>query len=326
MNIYEIAQKAGVSTATVSRVINNSSKVSEKTRAKINKLMEEENYLPSAFARGLSGTSAKSIGILTIDIRDQYYASVIHSLEQELSLSKYNVILCNTGGESDIQRNYISLLLQKKIDVLILVGSVFKNDKLKEIIDLVSKKIPVIIVNENVDGENIYSLICEESKGMNNLILYLKSLNHKNFVYIKSSNSFSAKRKLSGFKLSLDNQPIFEVSKERDDAKIVVNNILKLKIKPTAIICDEDLTALWIIQELTFRGFNVPKDFSVTGFNNLTYSLCSNPPMTTVDNKSSTMGLTAAKIALDILDLKNVPNVTKLSTELIIRGTTSSVI
>lgn len=326
MNIYEIAQKADVSTATVSRVINNSSKVSEKTRAKITKLMEEENYLPSAFARGLSGTSAKSIGILTIDIRDQYYASVIHSLEQELSLSKYNVILCNTGGESDIQRNYISLLLQKKIDVLILVGSVFKNEKLKEIIDLVSKKIPVIIVNENVDGENIYSLICEESKGMNNLILYLKSLNHKNFVYIKSSNSFSAKRKLSGFKLSLHNQPIFEVSKEKGDAKIVVNNILKLKIKPTAIICDEDLTALWIIQELTFRGFNVPKDFSVTGFNNLTYSLCSNPPMTTVDNKSSTMGLTAAKIALNILDLKNVPNVTKLSTELIIRSTTSSVI
>ncbi|MGL1890860.1 MAG: LacI family transcriptional regulator [Spirochaetaceae bacterium] len=325
MNIYEIAKKAGVSTATVSRVINSSSKVSEKTRLKILKLMEEENYTPSAFARGLSGSSVKSIGILTIDIRDEYYASVIHSMEQELSLSKYNVILCNTGGESDTQRNYISLLMQKKIDVLVLVGSVFKYSELKEIIETVSSKIPVIIVNESLKGDNIYSILSDENEGINQLVLHLKGLGHKNFVYIKSSSSYSAKRKLKGFTNEVKDQPIIPAVKGLENSLKIVDEILELQKRPTAIICDEDIVALGIIQQLTIKGFNVPKDFSVTGFNNLIYSECSNPLITTIDSQSSAMGLAAGRLVLDILSDKSTAKVSTINTELIIKGSSASV-
>ncbi|QEN04309.1 LacI family transcriptional regulator [Thiospirochaeta perfilievii] len=323
MNIYEIAKKAGVSTATVSRVINNSPKVSEKTRAKINKLMEEENYIPSAFARGLSGSSVKSIGILTIDIRDQYFASVIHSLEQELSLHKYNVILCNTGGESDTQRNYISLLMQKKIDILILVGSVFKYDELKEVIKSVSIKVPVIIVNESVEGDNIYSIVSNEGEGIEKLVLYLKELGHREFVYIKTSDSYSAKRKVKGFRNSTDNSAILIGENSLDSTAVLANKILDLEIRPSAIVCDEDITALGIIQQLTKRGFSIPIDFTVTGFNNLIFSQCSNPLITTIDSKSSAMGLSAARLALDILEKRNVPTLSTINTKLIIRESSS---
>lgn len=332
MNIYQIAAKAGVSTATVSRVLNKSSKVSEKTREKIHKLMEEENYLPSAYARGLSGTPAKTIGILTIDIRDQYFASVIHSLEQELSLHQYNVVLCNTGGELDDQRNYISLLLQKKVEALILVGSVFKNPQLKGVIRQVSEKIPLIIANEKVVGENIYSIICDEGKGIADAVRDLYSRGHRDFIYIKAGDTYSAGRKLKGFldavgesKVPDCTDKILEIGTSLEEAVNIVDAILEREPRPTAIICGEDLTALGIMQQLSSRGFSTPEDFSVTGFNNSVYSRCSTPLMTSIDSKSSAMGLAAAHLVLDVLAARSVPAVSIIYPELIHRNSTGPV-
>lgn len=329
MNIYELAEKAGVSTATISRVINNSSKVSEKTRKKILALMEEENYIPSAFARGLSGSPARTIGIMTIDIRDQYFASVIHSIEQELSLSKYNVILCNTGGEVEEQRNYINLLLQKKVEALILVGSVFKNPQLKGAISQVTDKIPVIIANEKVEGENIYSLICNDGKGIEEAVLHLHEQGHRQFSYVKVDDTYSANRKQQGFlnavkklKLSDEHYQILPVDRGLEKASTVVDKILSMKSPPSAILCGEDLTALGIIQSLQKSGYSVPGDFSVTGFNNSIYSQCSIPQITTLDSQSSAMGLASARLCLDVLAGRKVPALSTIDTELILRGST----
>ncbi|MBN2617309.1 MAG: LacI family DNA-binding transcriptional regulator [Spirochaetales bacterium] len=331
MNIYDIAKKAGVSIATVSRVINNSPNVSLKTREKISKLIEEENYLPSAHARGLSGTPAKTIGILTIDIRDQYFASVIYSLEQELSLHDYNVILCNTGGESNIQRNYIALLMQKKIDALILVGSVFNNPHLLDSIKQVSQEIPLIIVNENVQGDNIYSIMCDESSGISSAITHLYNNGHRDFVFVKVGDTYSSKRKVQGFYnlknlLEIENieSRVFNIEQGLNQAREITQTIVDIKPRPTAIICSEDLTALGIIQELNNLGINVPKDISVTGFNNSIYAECSIPTLTTVDSQSNSMGLAAARLALDVLNKVKVPKLSTISTELIIRESTSN--
>jgi len=329
MNIYEIAEKAGVSIATVSRVINKSSKVSNKTREKIEQLMEEEHYIPSAYARGLSGSPGKSIGILTIDVRDQYFAAVIYAMEQEFSLHQYNLILCNTGGELDTQRNYISLLIQKKVDALILVGSVFNYPELRETLLRVAKKIPIIIVNESLEGDNIYSVISDENNGISSAVKYLYNKGHRDFVYIKEGSTFSSNRKLSGIdndeirKLGIvTNGRFINIEKGLDPAIKSVDSILKMKPKPTAIVCGEDLTAMGIVQELTKRGYNVPEDFSVTGFNNLIYSRCSYPQLTTIDSQSNEMGLTAARMTLDILGKKSVKKSVLIKTELIIREST----
>lgn len=326
MNIYDLAEKAGVSIATVSRVLNNSSKVSKKTREKITKIMKEENYQPSAYARGLSGTPAKTIGVLTIDIRDQYYASVIHALEQEFSRHHYNVVLCNTGGELDEQTNYISLLMQKQVDAMILVGSVFNYPQLKSIITQVTKKIPLIIVNENLKGDNIYSIICDESHGISMAVNHLYSLGHRSMAYVKVSSTFSAERKLNGFVKSSEvyndletEGRVIEVKQGLQEAYSVVEQILSWEERPTAILCGEDLTALGVIQELQHSGFKVPGDFSVTGFNNSIYSESSYPRLTTIDSQSEIMGLSAARLTLDVLEKRKAPSTTSITAELVIR-------
>lgn len=294
--------------------------------------MEEENYIPSAFARGLSGSPARTIGIITIDIRDQYFASVIHSLEQELSLHQYNVILCNTGGIVDDQRNYINLLLQKKVEAVILVGSVFKNPQLKGAISLVTGRIPVIIVNERIEGENIYSIICNEAKGIRQTVLRLYKSGHRRFVYVKAGDTYSAGRKLKGFLdacselgLSGKDSHVLETDTSLESAESTAESIMDLFTHPSAIVCGEDLTALGIIQSLTGKGFSIPGDFAVTGFNNSIYSHCSTPRLTSIDSQSSAMGLAAARLSLDVLEGRQVASLSTIDTELIIRESTGPI-
>ena len=114
MNIYDVAKEAGVSIATISRVLNDPSLVSEKTRKKVEEVLLKHNYTPNAIARGLVVKSMKTIGMLTIDIRDVYYANVAYTMEHELSKNGYNVILCNTGGDVEEKAKYIKILAEKR--------------------------------------------------------------------------------------------------------------------------------------------------------------------------------------------------------------------
>ena len=147
MNIYDIAKEAGVSIATVSRVLNGSENVRDLTRQKVEKVLKKYNYVPSAIARGLMTNSMKTIGIVTIDIRNLYYANVAHTIEQALRIIGFNSILCNTGYDIEQKIGYLRMLTEKKVDSVILVGSTFRDPLLDKPVLEISKQIPVIIVN-----------------------------------------------------------------------------------------------------------------------------------------------------------------------------------
>lgn len=125
MTIYDISKKAGVSTATVSRVLNGSINVSEATRQKVMAVIEKYDYTPNAFARGLGLNSMKTIGIMCADSSDIYLAKAIFYLEQKLRANGYDSILCCTGYELSGKKNAMNLLITKKVDGIILAGSHF---------------------------------------------------------------------------------------------------------------------------------------------------------------------------------------------------------
>ena len=162
MNIYEIAKRAGVSIATVSRVINNNPNVRDETREKVEKAIEESNYTVNDIARSLAVKTTHTIGVMTSDVRDSYYANAIYTIEQEFRELGYNVILCNTGQELQKKKKYLKVLLEKKVDGIILVGSVFKEQGDNSHIIEASKKVPVVILNSHIEGENIYSIVCDD--------------------------------------------------------------------------------------------------------------------------------------------------------------------
>ncbi|WP_053228319.1 LacI family DNA-binding transcriptional regulator [Spirochaeta cellobiosiphila] len=333
MTIYEIARKAGVSVATVSRVINNNKNVRQSTREKILKVIEEEEYFPNSLAQGLSSSSTRDIGILLIDVRQLYFSEVVHSIEQEISQQGYSSILCNTGGSLDDQRNYLALLMQKQVSAIILVGSVFNYEKLQKSIEEIASRIPVIIINESLQGENIYSVSCDESHGVQEAIKYLHELGHRKFIYIKEADTYSARRKLRGFikgmeRFDIPNESykVIQSSGGVEGGRVAGEVIVGSESPYTAIITEEDITAVGVIQTLETRGFTIPEDYSVIGFNNSLYTECSTPRISSIDSQMTPLGLNAARLCMDILQKRPVSAKNVILPELVLKESTGPAI
>ena len=161
MTIYDISKKAGVSIATVSRVLNGSENVRPSTRKKVMDVIDKYDYTPNAFARGMGLHSLKTIGILCADSSDLFLAKAVYFLEQELQANGYESLLCCTGYNPDIKKNYLNLILSKKVDSIILVGSHFIgfNEDENQYIKDVSTQVPIMLLNASFDHPNVYSTL-----------------------------------------------------------------------------------------------------------------------------------------------------------------------
>ena len=197
MNIYDISQKAGVSIATVSRVLNGSEKVSEKTRKKVLAVMEENSYTPNAFARSLGLNSMHTVGILCSDSSDVYQAQAIYYLERELRKNSYASMLCCTGYELLEKQSYLNLLLSRNVDAVLLIGSHFIENSPEEnryILEAASK-IPVFILNGELKGDNIYSILCDDYMALKDMTWSSPEDLNPRFIY--TERSITADRKKS---------------------------------------------------------------------------------------------------------------------------------
>lgn len=329
MNIYDIAREAGVSIATVSRVINNNSQVKEKTRNKVEEILKKYNYSPNAIARGLVVKSMKTIGVLTIDIRDIYYANVAYIIEHEFSKLGFNVILCNTGGDAEEKIKYMKVLAEKKVDGLILVGSVFKDKKLDKALSDISQSMPIVIVNGFVDSPNIYSIICDDSYGVALCVDYLNQKGHKDIIYLQDAETYSAQLKTEGFKtgmeknnLLLTSHSILKVERGLKGGYEAIEQLLSQDSSFTAIIAGEDITAVGAVKKLKELEFSVPGKVAVIGFNNSIIAQCCDPDLTSVDNKMENMGIGAVRILNDVLEGRNVASKTVITPDLVVRKST----
>jgi len=329
MNIYDIAQKAGVSIATVSRVINGSTAVSEKTRNKVTQVMTELGYTPNVFARGLMVNSMKTVGVMTIDVRDLYYAAAIHAIELEMRERGYDVILCNTGGEIKEKMKYINLLLQKRVDGIILVGSVFKEKSDNRHLIETAQKIPLVMINGYIKGDNIYSIMCDEASAVYKTVEYLHTKGHKQIVYIYDADTFSGREKLNGFKkviqekgLDFGANQMIKADKGIEGGYKAVEHLFAKKVSFSAIVTAEDSLAVGAMKKLREAGIRVPEDVAVVGFNNSLLAQCTTPTLTSIDNKVEAISSTAAKMLVDAIEGKNVPERTVVAPELVIREST----
>lgn len=333
MNIYDIAQKAGVSTATVSRVINGSKSVSEKTRQRVSTIMLQTGYTPNVFARGLVVNSMKTIGVMTIDVRDLYYAGSIHALENEARKLGYNVILCNTGEDISEKKKYLKLLLQKRVDGIILIGSVFKEKADNQHITEAAAEVPVVLINGYLEGKNIYSIMCDDSKAVKTAVKYFADIGHKTVCYIYDVETFSGMEKLRGFKNAIleyqlydGHETIFRTPKGMEGGYCAIRRFLKSGAEFTAVIASEDILAAGALKAFAEAGIDVPGKVSVIGYNNSVISQCTTPALTSVDNKVESISATAVNLLINAIAGIDVPHKTIVDAELICRNTVAAMI
>ena len=184
MNIYDIAREAGVSIATVSRVLNHKDTVRADTRAKVEKVLKRCNYAPSAIAQGMVSKSLHTVAVLTVDIRDSHYARTAYTIEREFGRRGYEVILCNTGGDRAETLRTLQAVAQKQVDGLILVGSIFNTICQGAEMENLLRKMPVVLANGTLALPDAYSVMVDDCRGVEMAVEHLVKTGRRSLYYI----------------------------------------------------------------------------------------------------------------------------------------------
>lgn len=334
MTIYDIAEKAGVSASTVSRVINDKPGVGEKTRRKIRKLLEEYHYTPDIAARGLVMQSSRIIGILIEDIRVSHHTDAIYRIEQDMSEHGYTCITLSTGAEPEKKQAYIRILEQRKVEGVIMIGSMFGEDSLKEEILQHLADTPVVLVNGDMDLPNVYCVIADEERGTEECVSYLVRKGYRQISYMKDAESPSNNRKLSGYRTGiLKNglkEQIFQAPGKDTNPQDSVNRgyaaaqeILNLYPGTDAILCGTDMLGVGCMHYLREAGREIPGDIAVMGVDNTIFGKIVTPTLSTLDNKLEESCQNAVRILLEAIDGRSSSRKVILPTEIIGRESTA---
>lgn len=332
MNIYDISEKAGVSIATVSRVINGSDNVSEKTRDKVLAVMKESGYTPNAFARGLTLNTMHSIGIMCSDCSDAYLANAVFYLERELRNHGYDSILCCTGYELENKQQYMKLLTKKKVDALILAGSSFLDMKPKnnEYIAKAAKQMPVMLMNGSLKKPGIYSVVCDDCNAVEEAVDRLVAHGRKRILFLYRAQSFSAAAKQNGYKNALERHNIpVDLSLIRQCPKTkhlykvesFLEELREEGVVFDAVLASEDFWAIGAVKYAKAHNLRIPEDINIIGYNNSQLAQCCDPELTTIDNKVKEMSILTVQMLMKVLEGKKVAKTTTVQPELVVRGT-----
>lgn len=333
MTIYDISQKAGVSIATVSRVINGSDKVKPSTRQKVSDVIEKYGYTPNAFARGMGLQSLHTAGILCADSSDLFLAKAVFYLEQELQANGYESLLCCTGYNLDLKKNYLDLILSKKIDGLILVGSHFigTTEEENQYIKDGSDRVPIMLLNAAFDYPNVYCTLCDDETTMFETTKSMISGGIRDILYLYNIRSYSGIKKIAGFQRALQSFGIDEPQNymryypyDSSDANRIAAFIEKTaeELHFQGMIAADDLLAVGGIKYAQKHNLIVPKDLSVIGYNNSILTTCCTPELTSVDNRLETLTHQLVQTLLGVLAGEEMPKMSVFSGKLIKRGST----
>ena len=308
MNIYDIAELAGVSIATVSRVINDSPNVAEKTKRRVREIMDAHNYVPSGFSRGLGLNSMKTIGLVCPDAADDYMAKAVARLERSLRDCGYDCILCCSGyGYEDCQIA-VSALLRRRVDALVLIGSVYAaddpDDPRVNYIREAAAQAPVFMVNGYVRGENIYCAVCDDYHASRSAAAEMIASGRRKILFLTDMDTVSTNLKRKGCEAALAQAGL----KLQGDVNVGLSNqinqtrdyLLKLTdLDVDGIFAANDALAAGALKYAKRKGLSVPGDLCIIGYNNSELSVCCDPELSTIDSRERRL----CQIVADFLKL-----------------------
>ncbi|SFU90393.1 transcriptional regulator, LacI family [Clostridium sp. DSM 8431] len=309
-SIKDVAKEAGVSIATVSRVLNDIDVVNEDTKKKVLDAIKKLGYRPNIVARSLKTQRTKTIGILIPDISSQFYPEIVRGAEDVSHIYDYNIILCNSDFDSDKEKEYLRVLKEKMVDGVIYMSSSLDDEIIDTINDLDLKTVLVESKDKNHDFpsvtiDNISAIYCGTKHLIDN--------GAKNLAYIgtdaKGMNAWG--ERYIGFEkavreagLKKDNDLVFfDTLKVKSGAK-AVKHFIETGKKFDGIVCASDEIAMGAINELRDNGIRVPEDVSVIGFNNNNAGAIFYPKISTVAQPSYDMGSVAMRMLIKILNKK----------------------
>jgi DNA-binding LacI/PurR family transcriptional regulator len=324
VTIKDIAKITGVSHSTVSRALGGNSLISEETSSRIRKVARELGYQPSAAARSLKTKQTKVIGVILNSIDDPFFSEILFGIEDAAQQAGYSLFIAASQYDSLREQNIVQTMMEQRTDGVIICSSSFSADKGRQ---LLANKFPIVVVNYKANENFNYSIYHDDVDGSQQVTSHLIQLGHKKIAYFGNSKSGrTTQDRLIGFRTEMKNagldipsEYIFEVEgSEPQLGKIGLDYFQKLPNPPTAIMCFNDMLAIGLLRACKISGIKVPEDISITGFDNITFSAFTNPPLTTLDQPKYSIGNEAAQLLLDLL--KNMENSNNTHKEKILKG------
>lgn len=307
VTMYRIAREAGVSPATVSRVINGTRAVSSDKRQRIEEIIRRYDYRPSALARGLSGANTHTLGFIQPDISHPYYNALFVAAEQAALDLGYTVLLGNTLNDNTRRHNnmevkYIRLMQQKRVDGLVISGGRINDVDLgQDYMDEVRRCIaqtPIITVSGRNPWMDTPSVSVDEPHGIRLMVNYLVSLKHERLGFLGGIRGIlptdtrvpALRAALTDHGLEYRESWHIESGFGIEEGASAMQTLLALKDRPTAVLCFNDLTAIGAIFATQRAGLRVPDDISIAGIDNIDIGRFVRPSITTVDLRGPEQG------------------------------------
>ena len=313
-SIRDVAKSAGVSTSTVSHVINKTRFVSEETQAKVRDAMKALGYKPNRLASSLrrKDKSTNTLGLLIPDSTNLFFAEVLRGVEDACFEAGYSVFLCNSDDDPQKELDYIEVLLGKQIDGIILVSVGIHKESLTLLAD---NDIPSVLVDREVSGSINDSVVVDNEAGGHQATEHLIELGHTRIGCIAGPSLLTpSAARVQGYRKALSKYNLVQ-----DDALIIkgdfraqtgfeaTKDLLKIDNPPTAIFACNDMMAVGGLHAVDEAGLSVPKDISIVGFDDIPLASFTLPPLTTIYQPSQEMGSLAAKMVMERIKKPNLP-------------------
>lgn len=325
MRIKDVALEAGVSTATVSHVINRTKHVTDSTRQKVLRVIKKHHYHPNAHARTLASGRSNMIGLLVSDIANPFFPELVKSIEGAAFEHGFNILLFNTNYDAQRAADYVRRLIELKV-----AGVVMVTTELDPLLvdELERQEVHVVFHNLGTTGKFMSNILVDYVGGIEESVDYLVSLGHRKIYHIAGPNHFrTAVTRRQAFLNSMARHLpgevpplIYEGDFKFESGQRVAGEILSAAEWPTAVVVANDMMALGAMHEFRARGLVVPQDMSVVGFDDIAFAALTQPSLTTVASPRLELGRKAIEALMMTITHPGNPGVEiHLSTRLVKR-------
>lgn len=306
MGINRIARMAGVSTATVSKILNGKDQaISESTRQRVMEIVEREGYIPNAIAKSLKINNTKTIGLIIPDVMNLFFSELAKGVEDSADKLGYSLILCNTDNSIDKEKKYLQVLQSKRVDGIIMTAVENSSDTSFE-----NCIAPIVLLDRDIKTNRLVGRIkIDNEKCIYDAVTFLFNKGCTNIGFISSDTVNSLSRfRLEGYMSALKGNdiPYNEKIVYLKDYSVETGYTGALKLiensEVDGICCGNDLIAIGAIKALKEKNIDIPKDVKIIGLDDIFISSYFNPPITTVKQPIYDMGLEAVNLLIDMIE------------------------
>jgi LacI family transcriptional regulator len=312
VTIYDVAREAGVSMATVSRVVNNNPNVKPQTRKKVYEAIERLGYRPNAVARGLASKKTTTVGVVIPDISNAIVAEVARGIEDIANMYHYNIILCNADMRKEKEIRVINTLLEKQVDGLLFMGGLVTEDHIQA---FRTSNVPIVLCATRDEKQEVPSVDIDHKMAAYDAVQALIKRGHQKIALLSGpieDMSFNYWR-YQGYRQALEDARIefreeyVRSGNNRYESGLeLANYFLQLEDRPTAILGTNDELAIGAIHTVVDHGLTVPGDFSVIGIDNVRIASMVRPRLTTVASPMYDIGAVSMRLLTKLMKNEHV--------------------